>query len=166
MKKLLVVMLLLYPLSALAETYQWTDERGTVNFTEDLGRVPKKYRKKAKRLGAEESPAPQSATTAEPLKAKAKDEEPAKGKKLFGGKDEAAWRNEFAAATGDLKQIETELAEMRGRLNDTSKMSRSEYLMLQNSIKNDENRLQLQKRKLEMLRDNADRYGVPAEYRQ
>jgi len=33
MKKLLVLLLLVYPLSASAVTYEWTDDGGTVSFT-------------------------------------------------------------------------------------------------------------------------------------
>jgi hypothetical protein len=36
--------------AALATIYQWTDEHGTVGFTDDLQRVPPEYRKSAKRL--------------------------------------------------------------------------------------------------------------------
>lgn len=35
--------------AAHADTYSWTDEQGTVNFSEDLGSVPKQFRKKARR---------------------------------------------------------------------------------------------------------------------
>ncbi len=35
--------------SAYAETYSWTDEHGTIHFTEDFGKVPQKFRSKAKR---------------------------------------------------------------------------------------------------------------------
>ena len=169
MKKLLVAMLLLYPLSALAQTYEWTDQRGTVNFTEDLGKVPKKYRKKVKVIGGEETGAPQT-TVLEPEKgkgkAKVKDDDSAKGKKLFGGKDETAWHKEFQSAKGELQQTEASLAELKGRLGDTSKMSRSEYLSVQSSIKNLEFRLQQQQKKLDLLGESADRLGVPQEYRQ
>lgn len=41
---LLLVAVLAQP--AMGETYRWIDERGTVNFTEDPGKVPKKFRKK------------------------------------------------------------------------------------------------------------------------
>ena len=166
MMRLLVVMLLLYPLPALAQTYQWTDDRGTVNFTEDLGKVPKKYRKKVKMLEATESPAPQSTVISEPVKGKSTGEEAPKGKKLYGGKNESVWHNEFLTATGDLRQTESELAELQGRLIDTSKMSRSEYLMIQNTIKGAEGRLQQRQRKLDLLRESADRQGVPMEFRQ
>lgn len=35
--------------TASAETYSWTDDQGTMHFTEDLGKVPEKIRKKIKR---------------------------------------------------------------------------------------------------------------------
>ena len=166
MKKLLVVLLLLYPMSALAQTYEWTDEKGTVNFTEDLGNVPKKYRKKVKLLDSGESAAPQSTVMPEPVKGRVKGDETRREKKLYGGRDESSWRNEFLTVTGDLGKIEAELADLRARMGDTSKMSRSEYVMLQNSIKNDESRLQQQRKRLDQLRDSADRFGVPTELRQ
>ena len=95
MKKLLVILLLLYPLTAQAEMYQWTDGSGTVNFAEGLGSVPKKYRKKAKVVGGEEeAPAPRAAAPASDSD-KPKGEEQKSAKKLYGGKDEAGWRREF-----------------------------------------------------------------------
>lgn len=165
MKKLLVMMLLLYPLSALAGTYQWTDERGTVNFAEDLGKVPKKYRKKAKLLDGEVSGTPQITVTGEPTSGTPKGEGAKKVKKLYGGKDENAWRNEFRAAANNRQQAETELAELQGRLSDTSKMSRTEYLTLQHTKKHIENRIQLLQKKHDQLRESADRLGVPMELR-
>ena len=166
MKKLLAVMILLYPLSALAVTYEWTDERGTVSFTEDLGNVPKKYRKKAKVLGAEESDAPRTDAAAEPAKAKPAVADEVQTKKQYGGKDEKAWRAEFAAARRELQQAETELADLRARLNDTSKMSRSEYLTIRNTINPSESRVPALKKKLDLLKESADRAGVPADARQ
>jgi hypothetical protein len=165
MKRLLVMMLLLYPMSAAAETYQWTDEQGTVNFAEDLGKVPKKFRKKAKRLGAEESGVPQVTETTEQVQGKSKSVEDQKGK-LYGGKNESAWRRDFVIANLDLQQSEAELADLRRRLVDTSKMSRSEYLNIQASIKHSESRLEQRKKRLDLLTESADRLGVPMEWRQ
>jgi len=166
MKKLLLVLLLLYPLSAAAETYQWTDERGTVNFAEDLGKVPKKYRKKAKLLGSEDAePAAPAAVTA-PESVRPKGEEVQKGKKVYGGKDEVAWRRDFLQAASNLDNAETELAGLKARLQDTSRMSRSEYLAIQNSIRHGESRVGDLQRKLDQLHETADRLGVPPEFRQ
>lgn len=171
MKKLLLLLLLLYPLSALAETYEWTDERGTVNFAEDLGKVPKKYRKKAKRLGSEEPPpAESSAPAAAPETAKPKGGEE-KGaisnekNKTYGGKDEVAWRREFQQANSRLQSAQTELDTYKSRLADTSRMSRSEYLIIQNSVKHSEARVRELQKKLDQLNANADRNDVPADFR-
>ncbi|MBU5636515.1 DUF4124 domain-containing protein [Geomonas sp. Red69] len=164
MKRLLVLLLLLYPLTAAAETYQWTDERGTVNFADDLGQVPKKYRKKARRLG-EEEPGPRviEGGAAEP--AKAKPDGAQVGKKLYGGKDEAAWRREFLQAESNLNNAQSDLATLKGRLADTSRMTRSEYLAIQNSIKYAEDRVQAQQKKLDQLRESADHAGVPPDFK-
>lgn len=166
MKKLLVFLLLLYPLSATAEMYQWTDERGTVNFAESLGSVPKKYRKKARVVGGEDAaPAAPAAAPAAETEKKPKGEEAKGAKKLYGGKDEAYWRREFLKANADLEYAQQDLATLKGRLSDTSGMSRSEYLAIQNSIKHAETRVQTQQTKLDELRQKADRLDVPAEYR-
>jgi hypothetical protein len=34
-----------------AQTYKWTDENGRISFTDDLSKVPEKYRKTAVRIG-------------------------------------------------------------------------------------------------------------------
>ena len=176
MKRVLVLLLLLYPLSAEAQMYQYTDENGTVSFAEDLGSVPKKYRKKAKPLGAEEG-APQGTEATEATEEATdkpkvdkvdkagKVDEAQKEKKLYGGKDEAAWRKEFATVKYDVQAGEAELVDLRGRLNDTSSMTRGEYLAIQNTIKHSENRLQGFKKRLELLEQRADRDEVPMEFR-
>ena len=161
MKKLLVLLLLLYPLSAVAVTYEWTDEKGTVNFTEDLGNVPKKYRKKVKVLGAEESGTPQVIIeNSESAKNKQKELAAPKEQKPLHPKAEATLRNDYGTAKANLKATEQDVNDLRARLADTSKMSRSEYLALQNTLKQSEFRLQEQRKKLEQLRANAEKAGV------
>ncbi|GAW66729.1 hypothetical protein GPEL0_01r2216 [Geoanaerobacter pelophilus] len=165
MKKLILLLLLIYPMTAVAETYEWVDERGTVNFAEDLGKVPKKYRKKAKRLGSDEPPAEIAPPAAVPDTAKPKGVEEKVEKKSYGGKDELAWRREFLQANSNLQSARTELDTLKARLSDTSSMSRSEYLIIQNSMKHAEARVQALQKKLDQLNSSADRYEVPAEFR-
>ena len=160
MKKLLVLLLLLYPLSASAVTYEWTDESGTVNFTEDLGSVPKKYRKRAKVLGAEESGAPKIIESGEPAKGTPSETGSQKEKKARGAKNEADLRGEYGAAKESLAATEQDIADLHARLGDTSKMSRAEYLGLQNTLKQDEFRAQEQRKKVEQLREKAEKAGV------
>jgi len=169
---IIVVILVLLAVPVEAVTYMWEDDQGTVSFTEDLGNVPQKYRKKAKVVGEEEEAAP-SAPAQEPkssVKDRGKGEigeqaAPAERKKIYGSKSGDTWRNEFAQARGDIKVSEDQLDDLNGRLKDTSKMSRSEYLSIQLSIKDVENRLQRQKAKHDALTEDANRAGVPAEFR-
>lgn len=175
----LLLTLALFAVPALAETYIWEDDQGTVNFTEDLGKVPKKYRKRARIVGEEESP------PAEALEGK---EKPAEGqlpegsrggvapagkesvpaakqdmKAVYGGKDAAAWKSEFAAVGADLRAAEKQLVEYRDQLKDIGNMSRTRYLSLQNTIKSIEYSVLGQRKKLDDLKKDAAAAGVPAE---
>jgi Domain of unknown function (DUF4124) len=61
----LLTFLLAFSLSdSYAETYTWTDEQGTIHFTEDLGNVPPKSRNKARIV--EETEAPREEKPASP----------------------------------------------------------------------------------------------------
>lgn len=174
MKTLLVFSLLLFSVPAFAVTYEWTDERGTVNFTEDLGTVPKKYRRHVKILGAEEDSQPRvietdngekGKTTAEDGKSKVKEDiagaETKKKPAVYGGKNEAAWKAEYGKLSADVKAAEDQLDQLNARLGDTGKMSRSEYLSLQYSVKNTESRLKQLKKKLDAFNESAAKAGVP-----
>ena len=46
---IVLVMILYSVLTANADTYTWTDDKGVVNFTDDPGMIPLKYRVKAKK---------------------------------------------------------------------------------------------------------------------
>lgn len=169
MKKWLIAAILLYSLPLLAQTYEWTDEHGTVNFSEDLGRVPKKFRKNARVIG-DEGGAPQ--ITEEDVSPKGKVPE-GKGKvaaekkaPIYAGKDEKAWREEFGRINADLKAALKDQSDLKARLSDTSKMSRTEYLTVQNTLKHADFRVQELKNKLDQLNDRANRADVPAELRQ
>jgi hypothetical protein len=168
---------LLFAGSAVAETYMWEDASGTVNFAEDLSQVPKKYRKKVTVRGDLSAPAPEQSNVAtEPGAAKTPSSAPGasdagkpagdNGKKvLYGGKSGEDWRRDFAYLKADIKSTDDQIAEMNGRLTDTSHMSRSEYLNTHSTLKS----LQLHKtevgKKLDALSQSATKAGVPAEFR-
>lgn len=172
--KTFVVMILLafFAVPALAETYTWTDDQGTVNFADDLGNVPKKYRKRAKVLGGEETPPAEVQEGEKPAPAvqqqkgaakEVKEAAPAPKKDVYGGKDAATWKYEFASARANLKATEGQLADHRERLKDTSGMSRVEYLSILNTIKSLEFTVQRQRKQLDDLMKDAAAAGVPAE---
>jgi len=166
----LSIALLFAAVPLFAETYTWEDDQGTVNFTEDLGNVPPRYRKKVKVFGEVELPpaeAPAKAGKA-PVKEKegmagATGARQEKKKAVYGGKESEAWKAELTALVADLKYAEKQLAETRSRLKDTSSMSRTEYLTIQSLIRSQENSVLVRKKKLEDFRKDADAAGVPAE---
>ncbi|GFE58864.1 DUF4124 domain-containing protein [Geobacter sp. AOG1] len=171
MKRLLALLVIFAALPAYAVTYKWVDKKGTISFTEDLGNVPPEYRKKVIILDADVPTGPEVTEIDESKgKTSAKGAESAKeatadGDKkaiLYGGKDEKAWRKDFGRLKADLRAAEDQAEQLRGRLNDTSKMSRTEYLSIQSSLKNVELRVQDLKTKLSALDEAANKAGVPA----
>jgi hypothetical protein len=168
---------LLFAVTAMAETYVWEDANGTVNFSEDISRVPKKYRKKVRVRGDLSSPAPEQPSAVEPGASKPSTPVPVipdAGKSVgrndkkelrYGGKSGDEWRSEFAYLKADLKSTDDQIAELNGRLADTSQMSHADYLNTQSSLKS----LQLHKtevgRRLDALSLAATKAGVPAEFR-
>ena len=171
---IIFLLLVMFAIPAEALTYKWVDNEGT-HYTDDLGNVPQKFRKKVKIVGEEEdvtSPEPgASKPSSKPeQKAKAKGETseqtnaPEK-KKTYGGKSGETWKRDFAQVNGDIKVNEDQLGELKERMKDTSKMSRGEYLSVQAGINSVEARLQRLREKRDTLTDEANRALVPAEFR-
>ena len=174
---IIVAILVMFAVPAAAVTYTWVDDQGTVNFTEDLGNVPPQFRKKAKVLGAEEETTPPAAGETKeepkpPLQPKESGrtaEKPAVEKKelqkTYGGKSAETWKAEFGQLNAEVKAAEDQLVELRSRLGDLSKMSRGEYLTIQNTIRNSENRVVGLRKKRDALNQEADKAEVPADLR-
>lgn len=172
----LTALLLLVALPAFADIYKWVDERGTISFTEDLGKVPPKYRKKVTVI-PQNAPAAAEVTEtvveqggkvqkpeAAEQKEAVKPQTPRQEKKaVYGGKDENAWKAEFARVRGDIKVYEGELAERKAKLAKPDKMSRAEYLGMQNEVKRIEEKLADLQGKLNALSESARKAGVPPE---
>lgn len=161
--------------SSLAETYKWVDDKGTVNFADDLSQVPKKYRKKVRTMG---DMGPSAAEPADPFGesrpvkgaesspvAGGKGEESGKKDTLYGSKSGEAWKGEFSALRADIAATDSQIAELNGRLSDTGGMSRTEYLSIQNTMKNLRYHREEANRKLDALNEAASRAGVPGQYR-
>ena len=132
MKQLIfsAALLLLLPLTTGAATYSWTDARGTMHFTDDIGTVPKQHRAKALRQAAGESAppaavtapdaeptepaapqgtsvppaAPQGTVTAEPVVTPAT---------RFGDRTAAEWQTEFRGLRQKLTQIQQQQEQLR-----------------------------------------------------
>ena len=168
------VMILALAVAAHADIYKWVDQRGTVNYTEDPGKVPPKYRKKVTVITEEIAPAervveqgrdekkPESVPKNVENEPVAKQE---KTKAVYGGKDEDAWKAEFRALRSEIKAGESELAARRSRMATPGTMSRGEYLGVQREVKRLEETLTGLNGKLSALEEGAQRAGVPLDIR-
>lgn len=172
---IIIVLLVLIAIPAEALTYKWVDMEGT-HYTDDLGNIPQKYRKKATIVGAEEDATAPEEVTNEASKPTVKREgreqtqaqpvaEKQEQKKTYGGKSVATWKRDFEQINADIKAAEDQLNESKERMQDTSKMSRGEYVSIQMDINSEEYRLQRLKDKLEVLTEEANKAYLPADLR-
>ena len=168
---IIFALLVMFAIPVEALTYKWVDDQGTINYTEDLGNVPQKYRKKVKIVGEEENvSSPEPGGLKEGSKDKAKGDaseqtnSPQK-KKTYGGKSGETWKRDFAQVNADIKVNEDQLSDLKDRMKDTSKMSRGEYLSIQAGINSVRARLQRLRGKRDSLTEEANRALVPAEFR-
>ena len=168
---IIVALLVLFAIPVEALTYKWVDKEGT-HYTDDLGNIPQKYRKKAIIVGSEEDvAAPDEAKPAAKTKGNEQSQDLTVGEKqarknIYGGKPAATWKKDFAQINADIKDTEDQLSELRDRIKDTSKMSRAEYVSIQMNINSEEFRLQKLKEKLDALTDEANKADLPADLRE
>jgi len=102
--------------SASAETYTWTDEQGTIHFTEDPGSVPEKIRNKALRK-EEMNSAPEEAPSQVPsAKAPEATLQAAPGgdgdNVIYAGKTQEEWQKELAEREAAMEAVRKRIAEI------------------------------------------------------
>jgi len=174
MRHFMVTLLLLaVPVLCSAEIYKWVDEKGRIGYSDDLGRVPKKYRDNAVVTERQEQ-AVEIIEKTEPEKspgkgAEGKGESDSKGKDkdkpVFDGKSGDVWKQDFARQKHEVKSLEDQAVGIKERMADTGKISRGEYVTLQNTQRDLDVRIEKAKQKLDALNDAAEKAGVPAELR-
>ncbi len=158
--------------------YQWTDENGTISFSDNVKSVPGKkgVRKRASIKG--EVPSDQT------RQEKADGYPPKVLAKLYGGHDESWWHGRFAGMRERIKAIKEALPEKREMLRTAhiKKVAsdslgyptidhgnhwenRRIYKKLYFEIKADEEKLAALEKELEATDTEASRAGVPLEWR-
>lgn len=173
-----LLLLLAMPVTCFAEIYKWVDEKGQIGFADDLGKVPAKYRDKAQATEKVEQAVEIVEKTEQGKKGaktgSAKQEQPAaaeekqapvKEKPLYEGRGGDAWKRDFERQRLEIKNLEEQAAGIRERMANPGKLSRGEYLSLQNTSKDLDARISTAQKKLQALNDAADRAEVPPEFR-
>lgn len=109
--------------SAYAETYSWTDEKGTIHFTEDPGKVPEKIRGKVRSMD-EAGSVREEKTVPKALAGETPDVTPRNIRSdgndndgIYAGKPYAQWQKELAEREAAMGVIRKRIDEIAGMLN-------------------------------------------------
>lgn len=172
MKPMIIVAAALLAATPLhAEIYSWTDNNGTVNFTEDFSQVPKKYRKKVKKRFDEEQAAPatvsREAAPQAPVAAKKApvSEGSAATGEFYGGKKTAQWQQEFRLREAEYKKLEQKLDELAKLIKNPVGISRERSEALPQEFKETQKEYLQALKQYNELNDVANQAGLPAEFR-
>jgi len=127
---LLIAVALLISTDGFAQIYKWVDEKGSVHFTDDITRIPEKYRPKVDRLGAIEE---RGESKIEKDNTQKKKEDVYKDQL---GRGEEYWRTRVEEWKKKLKTAQENMEQARIRYNElTEKFNESKSSIERNSIK-------------------------------
>jgi hypothetical protein len=193
MKRLFFIMMLLTPLSTWAATYSWTDASGTINFTDDLGAVPAKYRKKALQKAAGEEMVPEAKPPAAAAETKTTPPAPAKpgtpaaapaavakpdaptapadskvtAATRFGERTAGEWQAEFRNLRGQIKEIEQQVETLKREGGDGKTMLTSSKIAELNARNKQLNQeYEALRLRFNALVEQANKVGLPSEFGQ
>jgi hypothetical protein len=178
MKLILAVAgILIFAAPLMAETYRWEDEKGTVNFTENYTSIPVKFRKKARKLGDMGSDTP-STPPAAVSGAKAAPAAPAarltagtgagpagEADGLFGGRKPEAWQQEMRPLYAEVKRLEQQLVELESLIRKPIGISRGRMDGLPQEFRETQKLYNQVLKQYNGLNDEANKVGLPAEFR-
>jgi hypothetical protein len=166
---------LMLAIQAGAETYTWTDDNGTFNFTDDMSLVPQKYRKNVGKRNDVDVQAPASSLAVPDVKEKGT---PAKkdtgsglpsyvdnGGDIYEGKKAEVWQQQMRPLFAEVKRLEQELEQLESQLKNPVGMSREQYDKIPQLFKETQGRYKDALKKYNDLNDAANRAGLPAEFR-
>jgi Domain of unknown function (DUF4124) len=172
---LLAFLVMMWASSAVAETWQWVDGRGTASFTDDPQNIPTQYRKAARKIGGEIVPTPGPAVLAEAAEQVSAPTSPPGGPapqaasdaklQRYGGRTAAQWQEAFSSLNSELRGVDGELKEKQRLLKEPGTLSRSDYLKLEDEIRRLNSRLTVLLGRWELLNRDATAASLPEELR-
>jgi hypothetical protein len=169
---LLVTLLFITAYHADAAMYEWTDDQGGVNFTDDPDRIPARYRNRAqtresikKAPGAAEKVAPERQPV---TPAKARSTAP-----VYGERQASWWRSSFTRLRTEIESQKQSLTVRNNELLAVKRKmtlyhrrtDRTNYNELNLEIDKIEERIAELQKQLQLLESEADAAGVPGDLR-
>jgi hypothetical protein len=175
MKRLFPLLLLLFFLghtAAYGAFFKWVDDSGVVHFTDNRNKIPKKYRKQAKKLSIQDdSPQTNPPQAAAPATIQPS---PAAQELTYGGQNERWWKEQFSKLRTQVQSLQNSLVQKNAKLTELRR-KRAIYFRaqdrvaineMQDSIAADESKLSDTLKQLDDLDQRATRDGVPSDWRQ
>jgi hypothetical protein len=128
---ILILLLVLPSISHAADIYKWVDKDGTVNFADDLDKVPPEYRDQVKTEKVRDSektqtPAPGPAST--PTPGAASVQKPEGEKRDAKGRGEQYWREIVKPWKKQLKQAEEDYKNTNIKIDDALEVVKGSFL--------------------------------------
>jgi hypothetical protein len=179
---ILVAMITLPFIAGGQETYQWVDEKGTVHFTDDIGKIPEKYQDQVKEKKIPKEPAPSPSPAPAPSRSPSPSIRPPQGKaspepsvekKDILGRGEEWWRDQasewkqrlikaqkdYAAAQAALKAKDKELEDAKFKPKSFQRKLQDESKVLEQKVNEQKNQVDEAKNMLEkVLPKQAEEY--------
>lgn len=159
----------LLPASAIAELYEWRDEKGDIHVVDDMLLIPPQYRDKAKVIKAKP---PYKATPPHPSPLPT----PSEQEEFYGNYLLTWWKAEFNARKNEISELEKAIEEQKSFMADYergrrlyklySKEDVEKYETYKKELPDNENQLNKLKSDLEEFRRKAQIYGVPRAIRE
>jgi hypothetical protein len=162
---------------AVADLYQWQDEKGDIHIVDDILLVPPEYKDKAKSLKSK--PFEQGHSSSQPIIQPPKPSEPpAKQKEeLYGNHPVEWWKEEFNTKKREIRELEKTTEEEKKFILDFERGRRiynrlysaedaEKYEAYKRSLPDNESQLNKLKSELIELRHKAQIHGVPREVRE
>lgn len=157
------------PASAIAELYQWQDEKGDIHVVDDILLVPPQYKDRAKVLKTRPS---DKVIPSQPVP----EHPPASQEELYGGYALEWWKAKFNERKQEIAKLEKTIEEQKNFMTDYergrrlyrlySKEDVDKYEAYKKELPDNETRLNQLKTDLEEFRRKAQTYGVPRAIRE
>ncbi len=120
---ILILLLVLPSISHTAEIYKWVDKDGTLNFADDLEKVPPEYRDQVKREEVRDSEKTQT-----PAPGPASVQKPEEEKRDAKGRGEQYWREIVKPWKKQLKQAEEDYKNTNIKIDDALEVVKGSFL--------------------------------------
>jgi hypothetical protein len=173
----LMMALFLFSVNVQAALYEWKDDRGVVNFTDNPANIPTKYRNRVKKrpsINVENVETSSDQGAGESSQAVEPTPSTSESQASFGGHNEDWWRSRFSSIRDELKATQDGLPAKQEQLEAARrKMTiysfpryRKAYYDLLADIEKDNAKIKDLNSQLETLDNEASKAGVPFNWRQ